>query len=634
MCGLVGLFDLRGDRPVDPARLARMNAAQSHRGPDGAGWQVAPGMGLAHRRLAIIDLEGGHQPLGNEAGSVWLVFNGEIYNFQELRQELRALGHAFRTRSDTEVILRAWEAWGVACVERLRGMFAFAVWDQGACALFLARDRLGMKPLYYTVHPDGWLAFSSEVGGITADREGPWPLAMPAVECYFALGYVPDPLTIHTGIHKLEPGCHLLARSGAALPAPTRYWDLSFSGLSVRMHPEAAAGELLERLQESVRIHQVSDVPVATFLSGGIDSSAVAALMARESATPLEACTVSFDDARHDETAHAALVAERYGMRHHVTRADPARFDLLDRMARHYGEPFADPSALPTWLVCSMARGHAKVVLSGDGGDESLAGYGRYRMLMAEEAIRGRLPLGVRRIVFGLPGRWYPKLDWAPRWLRARSTLRSLGRDWVEAAFQSVEILPEEWRRRLFTARVRGELQGFRAVDLWRRYAEGAPDHPLSRMQYLDFKGFLAGRVLVKVDRASMACGLEVRAPLLDYRLVEWLAALPPEWKLHHGTGKYLLKEALRPVLPETVLFRPKQGFNMPLADWLRGPLAGRLRERVLGEAMLGSGLFEPGILRRLVEGHLSGRSDFSAPLWALLMFESFLRHSRNPGSG
>ncbi|MBF0628807.1 MAG: amidotransferase 1, exosortase A system-associated [Magnetococcales bacterium] len=627
MCGIAGICDLTAARPVDEARLTRMNQAQRHRGPDGAGVWTAPGVGLAHRRLAIIDLEGGRQPLGNEDGSVWLVFNGEIYNFQELHQELLGLGHRFATRSDTEVILHAWESWGAACVTRLRGMFAFALWDQNRDCLFLARDRLGMKPLYYTLHPDGWFAFASELAGITVERAAPWPVSMEAMSCYFALGYVPDPLTIHPGIHKLAPGHHLSLRRGAAtLAAPVRYWDPVFDGHGAPGSFAGAAHELRERLQESVRLHMIADVPVATFLSGGIDSAGVSALMAHIAATPPEACTISFDDPDHDETVYATQVAARHGLRHHVSRADPARFDLLDQLARHYGEPFADPSALPTWLVCGLARQQAKVVLSGDGGDENLAGYSRYRFLMAEERVRALLPHGLRRILFGVPGRWYPKLDRAPRWLRARSTLRSLGQEWLEAAFQSVEILPEDLRCALFTPQVQRELQDFRPVTIWRQYAEQAPDHPLSRLQYLDLKGFLAGRVLVKVDRASMAHGLEVRAPLLDYPLVEWLATLPPEWKLHRGVGKHLLKEALRPLLPPEILFRPKQGFNLPLAGWLRGPLAGRLRERVLGEALAATGWFEPKTLRRLVERHLSGVQDFSGPLWALLMFESFLR--------
>ncbi|MBF0191254.1 MAG: amidotransferase 1, exosortase A system-associated [Magnetococcales bacterium] len=629
MCGLAGLFDRVAARPPDAARLERMNDAHSHRGPDGAGVWIGPGVGLAHRRLAIIDLEGGKQPLSNEDGSVWLVFNGEIYNFQELRPELLALGHRFTTRSDSEVILHAWESWGENCVQRLRGMFAFAVWDQNQRCLFLARDRLGMKPLHYAELADGWIGFASELGGITAASDTRRSVFMPAVESFFALGYVPDPGTIHPGIHKLPPACHLRIVNGSPLPRPVCYWEPRFEcDPSSRLTPESAARELLERLRESVRLHLVSDVPVATFLSGGIDSSAVSALMARESATPPEACTVSFADPRHDESAYATLVAQRHGLRHHLSQADPARFDLLDRLARHFGEPFADPSALPTWLVCELARQQAKVVLSGDGGDENLAGYSRYRFLMAEEALRSRLPLGLRRVIFGLPGRWYPKLDRAPRWLRARSTLRSLGKGWVEAAFQSVEILPEELRRELFSPQARRELQGFRAEETWRQYAENAPEHPLSRLQYLDLKGFLAGRVLVKVDRTSMAHGLEVRAPLLDYPLVEWLASLPPEWKLHRGVGKYLFKEALRPLLPAGILFRPKQGFNLPLAAWLRGPLAAPLRERLLGPTLAASGLFQPHILRRLVEGHLSGACDFSAPLWALLMFESFMRQN------
>ncbi|MBF0342030.1 MAG: amidotransferase 1, exosortase A system-associated [Magnetococcales bacterium] len=633
MCGIVGLFDLTGKRPVDSPRLQRMNHSQSHRGPDGAGEYQEPGVGLGHRRLAIIDLHGGRQPLSNEDQSAWLVFNGEIYNFQTLRQELLARGHHFATRSDSEVILHAWETWGVGCVEHLQGMFAFAIWDRNSASLFLARDRLGMKPLYYTRYADGWVGFSSELQGVTVGLERPAPLSMPALECYFALGYVPDPWTIHPEIYKLEPGCCLLLRRGAPLPQPTRYWDLDFSPRPDTPRTlNQAAEELLERLRETIRSHLVADVPVAGFLSGGIDSSAVAALMAQESSTPPQVCTVSFADPRHDETPYATQIAGQFGLTHHLEQVDPARFDLLESLARHYGEPFADPSALPTWLVCAMARRHVKVVLSGDGGDESLAGYSRFRMLLAEERIRALLPLNLRRLLFGLPGHWYPKLDWAPRWLRARNTLLSLGRDWVEAAFQSVEILPEELRAKLFTPRVHRELQGFRASDVWRHHARNAPEHPLSRLQYLDFKGFLAGRVLVKVDRASMAHGLEVRAPLLDHPLVEWLAAIPPEWKLHQGIGKHLLKESLRSILPAEILTRPKQGFNMPLAAWLRGPLAHRLREEVLGPTLLESGLFETKTLHHLVETHLSGRRNNAAPLWALLMFAAFerLRQERN----
>ncbi|MBF0416764.1 MAG: amidotransferase 1, exosortase A system-associated [Magnetococcales bacterium] len=626
MCGIVGLFDLHGERTPERTRLKRLNDAQTHRGPDGAGEMLAPGVGLAHRRLAIIDLAGGDQPITNEDGSAWLVFNGEIYNFLELRQELLLLGHQFKSRSDSEVIVHAWESWGEGCVTRLSGMFAFAIWDQKKRGLFLARDRLGMKPLYYGVHADGWLGFASEIGGITAADERRRPWSMQALECYCALGYVPDPLTIHPDIHKLPPAHRLWVRHGAPLPEPTCYWQPRFEVASGHRVPESAAAELRERLAAAVKSHLIADVPVATFLSGGLDSSAVAALMAQQIPDPPEACTVAFADRDHDESSHAARVAMRYGMRHHVEQADPERFELLDTLARHYGEPFGDPSALPTWLVCAMARRHAKVVLSGDGGDENLAGYTRHRALLAEERMRVALPASLRRILFGWPGRWYPKLDWAPRFLRARNTLRSLGTDWVGAALQAVEIMPVEIRQGLYTEQARRDLQGFDTRQIWRAYAADAPEHPLSRVQYLDLKGFLAGRVLVKVDRASMAHGLEVRAPLLDYQLVEWIAGLPPEWKLHNGIGKYLLKQAMRPVLPEEILWRPKQGFNLPLVAWTRGVLAGRLRDSAFVETLAATGWFDPKGVKRLIDAHLRGQRDFSAALWGLWMLAASAR--------
>ncbi len=625
MCGIVGLFDTLQDRPLDLAALTRMNEAVRHRGPDDQGIHTAAGVGLGHRRLSIIDLAGGRQPLANEDLTAFLVFNGEIYNFQELYHELIGLGHRFRTRTDSEVIIHAWESWGVACLHRLRGMFAFAIWDQTEQTLFLARDRLGMKPLYYACYPDGWLGFASELGGITTYQRGGWSLSPQGVAAYFALGYLPDPDVIYAGILKLPPGCYLVVRRGKPVPKPECWWDLSFhSGVAITR--EAAAIELMERLQESVQAHMVADVPVGSFLSGGIDSSAISLLMAKVSTEPVEACTVSFADPLVDESVYASQVALQYGLRHHIEQADVARFDLLDTLARHYGEPFADPSALPTWLVCALARQHTKVVLSGDGGDESLAGYERYRFFMAEEVVKNWLPLSLRRPLFGALGQFYPKLDRAPRWLRGRSTFQSLAQDWVGGCFSGVAILSADLRQRLFSTALQRDLQGFQPEDIFRAYAKNGPDHPLSRLQYLDFKSFLAGRVLVKVDRASMAHGLEVRAPLLDYRLVEWLAGLPPGFKLHQGVGKAVFKAGLRPYLSENLLFRPKQGFNMPLSAWLRGPLAVITRERVLGPRLLESGLFEQTFLQRMVEDHQSGKQNFSQALWALLMFEAFLR--------
>ena len=624
MCGIAGLFDLKGRREPDRARLLRMTTLLHHRGPDGDGLFTHPGVGLGHRRLAIIDLEGGHQPLFNEDGSAAVVFNGEIYNFQELVPQLEALGHRFRTRCDTEVIIHAWEAWGEACVDRLQGMFAFAIWDRDRKTLFLARDRLGIKPCYYAFLDHGWFAFASELKGVLAGTERTPPLDPRAVSAYFTFGYVPDPLTIFQGMHKLPPGHGLLLTRNQPPPPPRRYWDLSFqTGPTLSV---AAAGEALRHhLKQAVQSHMIADVPLGTFLSGGVDSSAVTALAATLSQKPLSACTVSFSEAGFDESTHAIRVAQRYGLNHQLEQANADHFDLIDTLAYHYDEPFADNSALPTWLVCQLARKRVKVALSGDGGDELLAGYERYRFFMAEETLRAWLPQPLRAAIFAPLGQLYPKADWAPRFLRAKSTFQSLARDSVAGYCHAVSILTEPERNRLFSAALHRDLQGFRSEQILRDLLPQAPDHPLSRIQYLDLKTFLAGRVLTKVDRASMAHGLEVRVPLLDHRFVEWSATLPPELKLHQGEGKYLLKQALKPLLPDEILFRPKMGFNTPLADWLRGPLRERTRSAVLGERLATTGFFQPRQLHRLVNQHQSGGRDFGTPLWALIMFDAFL---------
>ena len=627
MCGIAGLFDLRGRREPDRDLLARMTACLRHRGPDDDGLFAQPGLGLGHRRLAIIDLEGGRQPLFNEDGTVAVVCNGEIYNYPALMAELEGLGHFFRSRSDTEVIVHAWEAWGEGCLERFQGMFAFAVWDRAAGSLFLARDRLGIKPLYHAILPDGWLAFGSELKSLLCADGFDRTLDPRAVESYFAFGYVPDPQTIFQGGRKLEPGHCLTVAHGREVPEPRRYWDIVFGGGAVR--PEAAlAEELIERLRAAVESHLIADVPVGSFLSGGIDSSAVTALMAQHTQGPVHACTIAFDEAAFDESGAAARVAGLFALDHHVETASVNHFDLIDTLAGHFDEPFADDSALPTWLVCAAARKWMKVVLSGDGGDENLAGYERYRFFLAEERVRALLPGWLRTPLFGPMGWIYPKADRAPRVLRAKSTLESLARDFVGGCFHGVSIMTDAQRQALFSRSQQRALQGFRAVQVLRRHARSGPEDPLSLVQYIDFKTFLAGRVLTKVDRTSMAHGLEVRVPFLDHGLVAWLAGLPPEVKLRDGVGKHLLKAGLAGLLPGEILDRPKQGFSIPVAAWLRGPLRERTREAVLGERLSDTGLFRPRTLARLFEQHGSGQRDHSGPLWALLQFEAFLRRT------
>ncbi|MDW8324020.1 MAG: amidotransferase 1, exosortase A system-associated [Burkholderiales bacterium] len=630
MCGITGVFDLTGTRAVDHGRLTRINDLLTHRGPDEAGLHVEPGVGLGHRRLSIIDIATGQQPLANEDGTVWVVFNGEIYNFVELIPQLAQRGHVFRTRSDTEVIVHAWEEWGEDCVARFRGMFAFALWDRRRQVLFLARDRLGVKPLYYAAADDGWFIFGSELKTLTA-----WPglrrtLNEAAVEEYFGFGYVPEPRTIYTSAHKLPPGHTLTLRRGKPIPAPREYWDIPFEPLPP-ISLEAAQQELTDRLREAVRIRLVAEVPLGAFLSGGVDSSAVVAMMAGLSQQPVKTCSIAFAEADYDESRYARQVAERYRTEHHVDRVEADDFGLVDELARLYDEPFADSSAMPTYRVCQLARRHVTVALSGDGGDENFAGYRRYRWHRYEERMRRLLPLGVRRPLFGWLGRLYPKADWAPKFLRAKTTFEAMARDTVEGYFHGVSVCSDTLRARIFSPAFRRRLDGYRAVEVLRRHhARCAHLDTVSQVQYLDMKTYLVGDILTKVDRASMAHALEVREPLLDHKLMEWVSGLPVAYKLHGREGKYLFKRAMEPYLPHEVLYRRKMGFAVPLEHWFRGPLKDRLRAAVLSERMGDSGYFDMGYLRRMIDEHVSGRREHSAALWSLLMFAAFLDYAHN----
>jgi len=628
MCGIVGIFDTQLQRDIDRELLARMNQTQFHRGPDEGGLHTEAGLGFGHRRLSIIDLSSGQQPLFNEDGSVVVTFNGEIYNYPELMQELAKLGHTFRTHCDTEVIVHAWEQWGEACVERFRGMFAFGVWDRNQKTLFLARDRMGVKPLYYALLDDGQLIFGSELKALTAHPGLKREIDPCAVEEYFAYGYVPEPRTIYKQTQKLPPGYTLTIKRGQSLPQPMQYWDVPFKSVAP-ISLEDAEQELIDRLREAVKIRMVAEVPLGAFLSGGVDSSAVVAMMAGLGNEPVKTCSIGFNDKAFNESEFAKQVADRYHTHHHVETVDTDDYDLIDTLAALYDEPYADSSAIPTYRVCELAKKHVTVALSGDGGDESLAGYRRYRWHMNEERIRGLLPLSVRRPVFGFLGHVYPKADWLPRVFRAKTTFEAIARDSVEGYFHGVSIMPDRMRNQLFSKTFRQQLQGYRAIEVMRGHARHAPtDNPLSLIQYLDFKTYLVGDINTKVDRASMAHALEVREPLMDHKLVEWISGLPSSLKLHGSEGKYVFKKALEPYLPNDVLYRPKMGFSVPLASWFRGPLKQRVRDAMLGTTLGDTGIFDQAFLRQMVEQHESGVRDYSASMWAILMFEAFLRNA------
>ena len=632
MCGITGIFDTRGNRVIDDTVLRRMNDSQLHRGPDEGSLHIEPGLGLGHRRLSIIDIATGQQPLFNEDGSVVVVFNGEIYNYQDLIPELQALGHRFHTKSDTEVIVHAWEQWGDACVERFRGMFAFALWDRNRQTFFMTRDRLGVKPMYYAVLDDGTLLFGSELKSIMA-YQGPGgglrrdidPLAL---EEYFALGYVAEPRTIFRQARKLPPAHTLVVRRGEPVGEPREYWDVNFT-LNNPIGPHEAGEELVRRLKESVKLRMIAEVPLGAFLSGGVDSSAVVQAMAGISEGPVNTCSIAFDDPAYNESEFARMVADRYRTNHHVETVRSDDFDLIDTLARLYDEPYADSSAIPTYRVCQLARKHVTVALSGDGGDETFGGYRRYKLHMMEEKMRASLPEGLRKPVFGLLGRLYPKADWAPRVFRAKTTFQGMARNSVEAYFHSMSLIRQPLRSQLYSAQFKAQLGGYSALGVFERHARRAnTDDPLALIQYIDTHTYLVGDINTKVDRASMAHSLEVREPLMDHELVQWVATLPSSLKLKGGEGKHFFKKAMEPHLPNDVLYRPKMGFAVPLARWFRGPLKQRVRSALLEGPMFEGGWLNQAVVARLVDEHQSGAHDHSTPLWTLLMFDAFLRQS------
>ncbi len=626
MCGITGIFDTRAHREIDPSVLHRMNQSHFHRGPDEGGIHISPGVGFGHRRLSIIDLSTGQQPLYNEDRSVCVVFNGEIYNYLDLIPELQNLGHTFRTRSDTEVIVHAWESWGADCVKRFRGMFAFVLWDSNRQTLFMARDRLGVKPLHYAVLDGGWLLFGSELKSVLAHGGLDRSIDPHAIEEYFALGYVAEPRTIFRRALKLEPAHTLTIRRGEPIPAPVPYWDVHFTNDLTISEPDAIS-ELRRRLTESVRLRMISEVPLGAFLSGGVDSSAVVAMMASLSTEPVNTLSMAFDDPSYNESDFAQIVADKFKTRHFVETVASEDFDLIDTLAELYDEPYSDSSAIPTYRVCQLARRKVTVALSGDGGDESFGGYRRYRLHLMEQRVRGLVPHGVRRPIFNALAAVYPKADWAPRFLRAKTTFQGIARNAVEGYFHSMSVLRDDMRDRLYSSKLKSELGGYHAQSVFEEHARNAnTDDPLALIQYLDYKTYLVGDINTKVDRASMAHSLEVREPLMDHELIEWLARLPSGLKIRGQEGKYLLKRALEPDLPHDILYRPKMGFSVPLARWFRGPLRDRVRSTLLGPRLLDTGWFNREYLQALVDTHQSGRSDNSAAIWNVLMFEAFLR--------
>lgn len=623
MCGIAGIFNLNENRPVDGAVLERMTDIQAHRGPDGSGYLADAGVGLGHRRLSIIDLGGGHQPMKAGNGRFAVTFNGEIYNFKVLRAELETRGYTFDTHSDTEVLLKAYMEWGEACVERITGMFAFAIWDKRDKTLFAARDRVGKKPFHYAVVEGQWFIFASELKGLLQWPNLPRTIDPRAVESYLALGYVPDELCILQGIQKLAAGHCITLTQGKPVPASQPYWTMNFNMQSATRPDAALPEELYEQLKAAVDTRMVADVPLGAFLSGGVDSSAVVSVMSSLSSQPVKTCSIGFDVDAFDETRFAKQVSDALGTDHVAERVAQSNLTMLDKMADVFDEPFADNSCLPTFEVCRLARKHVTVALSGDGGDEVFGGYRRYKFHAAEERLRGALPFGVRKSVFSALGTLYPKLDWAPQVFRAKSTLQALARSTAQAYFHTVSIMSERERGLLRSPQMLKQLDGYRPESSFETILASVETYdPLSAVQYLDFKTWLVGGILTKVDRTSMANSLEVRVPMLDQQFLEWAGGVPASARLKNGETKWVLKKAFENRLPDNILYRKKMGFSSPLDAWMRGELKPQLEAMLTSETLQDTGLINVKGAEIMVREHLSGTRSHGRALFAMLMLD------------
>ncbi len=612
MCGIAGIFSF-ADAPIEEDELKRMCAAMAHRGPDDEGFYFGARAALGMRRLSIIDLATGHQPVRNEDGTVWVVFNGEIYNFRELRRDLEARGHVFYTSTDTEVIAHLYEEYGEHCVEPMRGMFTFAVWDARRETLLLGRDRLGVKPLYYA-ESAGRLLFASELKCIIELPEIERRLDARALSALLTSQYTPPEQSILEGVKKLAPGHVLLAAPGRK-PVVRRYWD-------VRFEPDYGRTEayfverLRELLTESVRLRLVSDVPLGAFLSGGIDSSSVVATMAGLLDSPVKTFSIGFKENRYNELEHARAVARRFGTEHHELILEPDALSVVEKIVWHLDEPLGDSSCIPTYMVSKLASEHVKVVLSGDGGDEIFAGYEKYVDLANDRRIYVPWPM---RQALRIAARLMPIGTTVRNFIYHYSLVRA------ERCLDWLMLLPEDDKNSLLHPDIRETLGHFNPLAWEREALRRAGSDWLSGAQYLDIHRYLPLDILTKVDRMSMAHSIEAREPLLDHKLVEFAATIPAELKLRQRTTKYIFKQAMRGILPDSIIDRPKQGFGVPLEHWFRGRLSSFVRDVLLSTRSRQRGIFNPAYIEKLLKIHESGRRR-DTELWLLISFELWCR--------
>ena len=623
MCGIAGFVN---EQDAPPARerelvLDAMCQVIKHRGPDDQGTFIADNVALGMRRLSIIDLAGGHQPISNEDGTATIVFNGEIYNYRELQKELTARGHKFQTNSDTEAIIHAYEEYGPACVEHLRGMFAFAIWDARERKLMLARDRVGKKPLYYAHTTAGTLVFGSELKSLLVHPELKREINPQALDAYLTFGYVPDPLCILRGVRKLPPGHFLIFADGRL--AMTQYWDFRFEPTEAAetRRAEDYLEELRALLDEAVRIRLIADVPLGAFLSGGVDSSAVVGLMARHSNRPVKTFSIGFNEDSYNELKYARLAAKHFATDHHEFIVTPDICQAVSELAWHFDEPFADPSALPTYMVSKLARAHVTVALSGDGGDELFAGYTRY-VVEQQRAKFARIPRSVRANVMQPLSQRLPHGAWG------RNYLHNVSLDAVDRFLDSVSVFTHLTKRSLYTSDFSAQLKGDGLASARFRFLAGRvqTNEPLDVLLYLDSKTYLPGDILTKVDRMSMAVSLEARAPLLDHKLIEFVARIPAALKLRGTETKHIFKRAISDYVPADILHREKQGFGVPVQQWINEQLRTQMHDTLTDERTRTRGYVEPRYVAQLLNEHERGRRDHATPLWALFMLELWQR--------
>lgn len=623
MCGIAGRAATRG--PVAPERIAAMCAAMRHRGPDSNGLHIDAGIGLGIQRLAVIDLERGDQPVYNEDRSVAVVLNGEIYNFRTLREELLIRGHSFATNSDTEVIVHLYEELGDDLVERLDGMFCFALWDAKRRRLLIARDRVGKKPLHYHHAPDGSLSFASELGALMRDSSTPTAIDHAALNEFLALGYVNAPRSIYAAARKLEPGHRLMWEDGHV--GIERWWRLDYSRKVTLPGGEELAERLRHEVREAVRRRLVADVPVGAFLSGGVDSAIVVSQMAQLASAPVRTFTIGFDVEHYSELAEARTIAQRFGTDHTELVVEPNAVEMLPRLVRHFGEPFGDSSAIPSFYLAELARADVTVALNGDGGDESFAGYRRH-LVGARAAWLDRTPRRLRAVISRLIDRTLSGHDARSTAEYAHRLLSSIDRDGADRYLSHVSVFNHTERRSLLADEPGAEVDPRWESPLRKPWTTATGAGPLDRILQTDVETYLPGDLLTKMDIATMASSLEARSPLLDHHLMEFAAALPDRLKLRGRRKKWLLREAFRGTVPDATLDGPKRGFAVPLASWFRGPLGEVAFER-LHDADTCGGLVQPERARRLLTEHGSGQADRSAQLWCLLVLDEWCRQRR-----